>query len=355
MKGSTQMAKGKWQISSLKTLVMRCAFCRGRTRFGCLYLAIFLVTLGASGAAQRPSPTPRVSITSRVDKTAVWIGDALNYTIEVIHDSDIEFVLDNLNKESLRFAPFVIREITTQDRDWTDTKRLLEINFLLSTYEIGKNDLTIPSLVLYYFKRETGLKRLEKKDLTAEAVRVPALKVGFRSTLTGSPLRPRDFKPNSPIDVSQAIAALVLGLTGITFTTVQGMRKARELFRRKRPAKIRLSSWARAKSAEKQLANLQALGRQSPEDLLRFYAEAPRFLRQYVSERWQIEAAGLTPDEIEIALGKANVKDPLVQEIKTVLEQCDRVRYGRDSIPLARDLWTQAFTALERIVRSNRT
>ena len=318
-------------------------------------MAILVITLGAASAAQRPSPSPKVSITSRVDKTAVWIGDTLNYTIEVVHDTDIEFVLDNLNKESLRFTPFVIREITTQERDWTDKKKLLEINFLLSTYEIGKNDLTIPSFVLYYFKREPGLQRLAKKEMTAEAVRVPALKVGFRSTLSGSPLRPRDFKPTSAINVKQAIVALVLGLTGITFTTVHGVRRVREILPRRKPTKITLSAWARAKAAEKRLASLQALGRQGPEDLMRFYAEAPQFLRQHLSEQWEIEAAGLTPDEIEIALRKTNVKSSLVQEIKTVLEQCDRVRYGRDGIRLGRDLWAQVFALLERIVRSKQT
>lgn len=355
MKGLTQIAKGKLQISNFKILILHGPFWNGRTRFGYLCLAILLIALGATTAAQRPSPSPKVSITSRVDKTAVWIGDTLNYTIEIVHGADIEFVLDNLNKESLRFAPFLIREITTQDRDWTDTKKLLEINFLLSTYEIGKSDLTIPSFLLYYFKREPTLRRLAKKELTADAVRVPALRVGFRSTLSGSPLRPRDFKPTSPVDVRQAVVALVLGLTGITFTTVHGVRKAREVLRRQRPTKIRLSARARAKAAEKQLASLQALGRQSPEDLIRFYAEAARFLRQYLSERWEIETAGLTPDEIEIALTKANVKGSLVQEIKTVLEQCDRVRYGRDGIPLGRDLRAHVLTALETIVRPKQT
>jgi hypothetical protein len=179
--------------------------------------------------------------------------------------------------------------------------------------------------------------------------------VGFRSTLSGSPLKPRDFKPTTAIDVRQAIFALVLGLTGITLSTVHGLRGAREVLRRRRPTKIRLSRWARAKAAKKRLASLQALGRQSPEDLMRCYAEALQCLRQHLSEQWEIEAAGLTPDEIEIALRKANAKGSLVQEIKTVLEQCDRVRYERDGIRLGRDLWDQVFAALERIVRSKQT
>lgn len=318
-------------------------------------MAILAITLGAATAAQRPSPSPKVYITSRVDKTAVWVGDTLNYSIELIHDTDIEFVLDNLNKESLRFAPFAIREITTRESDWADKKKLLEINFLLSTYEIGKNDLTIPSFVLYYFKRESGLQRQAKRDVTADAVRVPAVRVGFRSTLGSGPLKPRDFKPISAIDVRHAILALVLGLTGITFTTVQGVRRAREILPRQRPTKIRLSAWARAKAAEKRLASLQAIGGERPEDLMRFYTEVSQFLRQHLSEQLEMEAAGLTPGEMEMALRKADVNSSRVQEIKYVLEECDRVRYGKDGIRLGRDLRAQVLSALERIVSSKQT
>ena len=148
-----------------------------------LFVMLLLFPLRATYSGKENLRATKVSITSRLDRTAFWVGDTLNYTIRAIHGSDVEFVLDNLKRDKLPLAPFVVREIKIQQGDWTQNKKLLEITLRLSSYEVGKEELTIPPFNLYYFVRRNYRK---EGEASAEAIQVPAASVGLRSTLIGN-------------------------------------------------------------------------------------------------------------------------------------------------------------------------
>ncbi|NIM21449.1 MAG: hypothetical protein GTN64_03375, partial [Candidatus Latescibacteria bacterium] len=77
----------------------------------CIALSLILLSLAVPAATPpaKKSP-PKVSITTRLDHTAMWVGDLIHYTVRALHDKDIEFVLDNIHKENFSLAPFVVRE-----------------------------------------------------------------------------------------------------------------------------------------------------------------------------------------------------------------------------------------------------
>lgn len=332
------------QISKCKikrTVTLTFAICA-------LHFAMLLNALGAAPPKRSPQGT-KVSITTRLDKTALWVGDTLNYTIQTIHDRDVEFVLDNLKKENLSLVPFVVRAITIQRGEWVQNRKLLEITLLLSSYESGKTELTIPSFNLYYFKRLPGI---EKKESVAEAIRVPATKVGLRSTLSGGPPKPRDSKPILATDIRRRWIPLLLGLAGMVFLAVRSVRWVWIALHGERASKRRLSRQARDKLVQDSLMRIRMIGRESPDDLLQFYTEVSQFLRQYLSQCLEIDAVGLTPDEIEAALEKAGKRGPIAPQIKAILEQCDAVRYGKDGLRLGRERQTGLLEAVERIVSS---
>ncbi len=318
-------------------------------RFGALHLLIlFLATLGAAPLAKKSPQEAKISITTRLDKTALWVGDTLTYTIQAIHDRDVEFVLDNLKKENLPLAPFVVRAVTIQRGEWERKKKLLEVTLLLSSYESGKGELTIPSFNLYYFKRLSGI---EKKETEAQAVQVPATKVGLRSTLHGGLLKPRDFKPIQTMDLSRGFVALLFGLTGMIFLAVRSARWTWNTLHSERPTRRRLSRRTRAKFVQENLGRIRAIKGDSPQDQIRFYSEVSQFLRQYLSLWLEIEAASLTPEETEMALEKANVNGSLRHQIKGILEQCDTVCYGNDGLQEGQALRDETLDGLERIVK----
>jgi len=309
---------------------------------------LWLIASAASPQVKGAAQPAKFSIMTRLDKTALWVGDRLSYKIQVIHDPDIEFVLDQLKKERLSLAPFVLREIAIRQGKWAGGKRRLEITLLLSSYEIGRPELTIPSLDLYYFIHDPAA---GKREPQAQVAKVPAMRVGLRSTLSGGPPQPRDAKPIVPRGIGRGLLALVLGLAGMIFLAVRGARRiwtARAADREKKPG---LSPQARARLAQEGWARIRALGGESPEDLTRFYTETSQFLRHYLSQWLEIETAGLTPEEIEAALERAKVDGPIVREVRAVLEQCDAVRYGRDGLKLGAELRPRLLEAVERILR----
>jgi hypothetical protein len=119
-----------------------------------IVLAALIVALPCVASAQDKKPP--VTVTPQVDKTAIWVGDDLRYTIRAVYDSNVELVLDNFSKDRLPLAPFVLRDIDIRHKDWAGNKKAVEITLTLTTFETRKDNVTIPLVPLYYFVREAG-------------------------------------------------------------------------------------------------------------------------------------------------------------------------------------------------------
>ena len=76
-------------------------------------------------------------------------------------------------------------------------------------------------------------------------------------------------------------------------------------------------------------------------------------LRGMMSELFQIPAAAQTPEEIETALARSGADVSLATQVKTLLGQCDALRYGRDS-PGAERLRAQLQQSVERLMQAPR-
>ena len=63
---------------------------------------------------------------------------------------------------------------------------------------------------------------------------------------------------------------------------------------------------------------------------------------------------GLTPEEIENFLNKSEFNGALARQIRSVLDQCDKVRYGRNSDRLAEYLQPQVSEAVMKILEEHR-
>jgi hypothetical protein len=299
-------------------------------------LVLLLLALAALGAApvEKKPKGRKIAVTTHLDKTAVWVGDVVHYTVRAVHDPDIEIVFDPLKKESLNLAPFVVRDVTVRQSPFGDNRRVTEVVLQLATYESGQAELTIPSFVLYYF---TLKNRSEKAgDTPAESLPVPATRVGLRSTLSGDALRPRDdriiLQDNSP----RWMVALPLGLAGMLFLGVQTMRRFWASAATEKPARRRLTRGIRSRMLRDFLRSIRSMGRDSAEDQLRFYAEVSRFVRGYLGQWLEVDAASLTPDEVATVL-ESHGHGGLGEPVKTILERCERVLYTRQGADLGKN------------------
>jgi hypothetical protein len=78
------------------------------------------------------------------------------------------------------------------------------------------------------------------------------------------------------------------------------------------------------------------MGRDSAEDQLRFYAEVSRFVRGYLGQWLEVDAASLTPDEVATVL-ESHGHGGLGEPVKTILERCERVLYTRQGADLGKN------------------
>jgi len=287
-------------------------------------LLVALAMLDASAAVPKKPKASKIAVSTHVDRTAIWVGDTLRYTVTALHDPDIEFVLDNLKKESLNLAPFVVRDISVRQGSFSDNKKVTEVILFLTTYESGQAELRIPSFILYYFTRNPGSQHA--KETAAASFPVPPTKVGLRSTLTADHVRPRDSKEFRQVTSQRWIISFALGLAGITFLAVHAGRRLRASSHSGIPKRRRLTPRARGRMLQDFLRKTQAIGRESIEDQVRFYSEVSQFVREYLSETLEIDAASLTPQEIEGVLKKLG-RDGLSGPVKTILERCEQILY----------------------------
>ena len=252
----------------------------------CALLLFVAVELEAATASQK-GQVP-FSVTTRLDRTAIWVGDSLEYTIQVIHPRSVQFVVDDLKKENLSLPPFVLRDVRAEERDWRDDKKLFEVVLLLTTYESGKSDLLVPPVALYYFRRDGTV---SEKDARAQAIRVPPQKIALRSTLPGGQSKLREFKQIQPVDPTFAFGALALGLIGMGFVASRAAAGLWHTVHRDKVIKRPVSRRVRERWIQEELQRLRQMAKEPAKESQTFYAEIGQFMRQYLTKWLDVEAA----------------------------------------------------------------
>ena len=299
-----------------------------------ILLLIALLTIGAAAPADKKAKDPKIALSTQLDRTAIWVGDIFYYTVKAVHDPAIEIVVDNLKKENLNLAPFVVREIAVRQGSFGANKNVTEVKFQLTTYESGQVELKIPSFPLYYFTRTAGSRTAGES--AAESVPVPVTKVGLRSTLTADTLRPRDNREIWQVTRPKWMIPFALGLAGIVLLAIQLVRRLWAKSHRDKPVQKRLSRRARQRMVRDFMQLAQAIGRDSPGDQQRYYSEVSQFLRGYLSESLAIDAASLTAQEIETVL-REHGQNGLSAPVKNILERCEQVLYSPQGARLGKD------------------
>ena len=312
-------------------------------------LAALLLVLPCGANAQQLDKRAPVEVTAQLDKTAIWIGDTLRYTIRAVYEPNVELVLDNFTKERLPLAPFVIRQIDIRHKDWAAGKKAAEITLALTTFETRKGDVTIPLVPLYYFVREPGAL---DKERPVDSLAAPAIPVGLRSALVAESLIPRTSTPPQPPGLGAALIPLVLGLAGLIALGAYGGRR---LWRHLHPVATtgQLSHEARERIVRDSLARLHAEVPAPGDDARKWSGTMAATLRNMMADLFQIPAAAQTPEEVEAALARSGADASLAAQVKTVLGQCDALRYGRDTSGAER-LRAQLLQSVESLMQSPR-
>ena len=205
--------------------------------------------------------------------------------------------------------------------------------------------------MLYYFTHKPGTEK--GGDTLAQSFPVPVTRVGLRSTLTADARRLRDSRELAAAGSERWIAAFALGFLGMAFLAVQAARRLWTSSAPEKPKARQPTRRARRRLLRNFLRATQSIGRDSAEDQQRFYSEVSRFVRQYLGQTLEIDASGMTPDELAGVL-QNHGRNGLGAPVKNLLEKCEQVLYTPRGADMGSHWRDEVQSELARLTRSLR-
>ena len=273
---------------------------------------------------QAQSEEPLVRFEVQLDRTAIWLGDLLEYRILLYHSEEVEIIRDNLKAGDIHLDPFTLLDMAVGPLQ-TEQGRGLQILFHLTVLERSAGELVIPSLNVYYATRQSG--PLGKgSEIETHTLVIPERKVGLRSTLTSDSRDIRDF-----LGVRSAswLARLIWipGWLVIGFFVVQGARWSLIKYREMAGGAQRIDRKTVEERALVALTRLDPMagGEQLPQRCL----EIIQILQGAITDLVEVEeVVALTPQELREELIRRNAGEPVSDQVFKVFEECEAVRYG---------------------------
>ena len=321
---------------------------RARRSSSCLLAVVVMLSLASRLTAAGPGD---VEVRAVVDKTAVWVADRVTYTITIACPKGVDILADDLSKDKLHLEGFEVlgsRSDRIADRD---DRTLYTFSYELTTYRVDVPELKVAPVTVRYYVRRPG-QRLEDAAPSGD-VQVPGAVVAFRSALpdgqeTYAIRDARDARPRrlryawlQPIGLGLVLIAIVPAAVGV----LAAVRRARPREKPRSARQLRLDERA-------SLDALKALDLSTPAGRRDAYSRVNALVRDHVHHVTGVDAAGLTPAEIDAALSRLNGRAP-IELIAGVLDACDRARYAPpDALPSA-DACRRAIEQGEQVVNQS--
>jgi hypothetical protein len=284
--------------------------------------ALILLASSCAVAAQ-----PRdVDVRTSLQQTAVWVADHVTYTITIACRKGVDILADDLSKDKLHVEGMEIvgsdsSRVTDRDDNTTYT-----FSYDLTTYRVDLPELKIAPLSVRYYVKRAG-QRIGDAAPAGE-VQVPAAVVAFRSTLpdgqeTYAIRDGRDLRPRRLRYAWLQSAGIALVLISIVPAAVAVMAAVRRRRPREKPRTARQVRHDERAS----LDALEALDLSTAAGRREAYTRLNALVRDHVQYTAGLEAANLTPAEIDAALAGRDGRIP-TELVTAVLAACDQARYA---------------------------
>src|ERR1051325_2445552 len=293
---------------------------------------------GAGAAAKgEQGPVAELSSATRLDKTAVWVGDQFHYQIVVDHAPKIQFVMENVNKDTINMDPLKVMDVTSTTSNLKYGNQRLFVDITLTSYATGTDKLQIPQLTLFYCRREGAAATVNQnaEGSAAESLVIPGPVIGLRSTLPPDPPDLRDavtvnsWASNRWYIASIGWVCLVIVVAGAGYEGYQLIR-----FRRGR----------KGPDPRKAMAAIQDRWSQyvpgdfnDTNSVLDFYGRSYTDVKEYLGYCFETHTEGLTADDMRSELSRLAANPDLTERTAKVLAICEAARYGRGGRELIGD------------------
>ena len=287
------------------------------------------------GARADQGPPPELSFVTRVDKTAVWVGDQFHYQIIVDHTPKIQFVLENLNKDTINMDPLRVMDATSRSYTLKNGNERMFVDLTLTSYAVAIPQMQIPQLTLFYFRREGAGVTATSEGAAAESLTVPGPVIALRSTLPPDPSDLRDAVTVSGWASNRWVVAwigylalfvLVAGAGWEGFHMIRYRRGRKGPDPRKAMAAIQ-DRWAQYVPGDFSDANV----------VMEFYGRSYKDLKEYMGYLLETHTEGLTAEDMGEEMARLAANSDMTERTVKVLGTCETARYGRNGTELSGD------------------
>ena len=308
-----------------------------------LAAALALAASPASAQRKRPEPPapkpaplpPDIRVRSALSQSAAWIGDSLDFIVEIDTAPGVEIVAEDLMPEKLVVEGLELGATTS-----TTTPRADGWRTLRHTYRVVPWDTTPPKKISDLTVRFRRPVTAATADGTAPAadVKVPGATLDVRSTLPddGSANGARDRRASLPAPGwLEWIRPMGLGFIALGIAPVVLWLGTR--IRRPRVSKPRPSTRSLHALSKSLFDELQITDTSTADGRRRAYDRIDADVRAYVTQAEALPATALTPDELRTRLPSSKRLD--IPAVCDILTECEVARYApADRLPDASTL-----------------
>ncbi|MCC7417259.1 MAG: hypothetical protein IT176_08955 [Acidobacteria bacterium] len=294
------------------------------------------VAASAPGDTGAPlGPDQDAAARSWLDRTAMWVGDAVVYTVRIVCAPGIDVLDDDLAGDKLKLDGLELVDLATSRTGGPDGTTIREFRYRVTTYKVEQTLLSIAPMAVRYYRVRPG-QGVEGGEAAGEMA-VPGATLALRSMLPdardtaalrngrGIEARPRLFAAAGPVGAGLLVASIV----PVFFWTV-GL-----VIRLSRPKGDRRSARQVKRDERMTLDGVRALDLSDLDARREAYTTISGLVRGHLREVTGVPGHALTGAEVEPALADRATRIR-AEEIRGFLNGCDAARYGpRETVPSA--------------------
>lgn len=311
-------------------------------------VGVALMLMAATAAFAQPTAVRARAFT---DRTAIWVGDHVTYTVEIVCPRGMDVLLDDLSKDKLKLDGLDAVATDSSQTTAADGTTTHDFRYVLTTFHVDMPAVSVEPFSVRYYLSRPGQRMQD--EAPAGEVKIPGVSVAIRSTLPDGqetyPLRDaRAGGGRAWIAAKAKMLGLALVLLSLVPAVVLGLAFVRGQLRRPERATAR-----RARINQRALLEeLRAMDVATEAERRSAYDRISTAVRQHVESVAGVAAPSLTPPELEAALAGdgRRLDTPTIIEL---LASCDAARYAPLDHPTDAQACRDAIARAEAILSAH--
>jgi hypothetical protein len=285
-----------------------------------------------------------ITFETMASQTSVWPGDRFHYTITLTAPQDVKIALEDFDEQNVSFEPFILDRKTQSEKPLEDQVQY-EIDYLLSNYEIGDKQMEIPALIFRYEKQGPG----DANEPSTDEMQIPALPISVRSTLN-QPVQESWIREALSGDEGSSRGWIVI-MAGLAGLVVSSLPLGAWAWKQIPNWQARRHQLNRKQFLDKCLGSIRQMERadiNNGDTIKDQYEILQRLTLDYISYFWEVQAEGLTSNELSKHLEESEAPPGDSTALAGVLEHGHSCLYGPETKGWE-DTFRQDLTEVKRL------